>query len=137
LASKIPLGALGAILIVVAYNMSELEHFKSILKSGHTHDKLVLIATYILTVCVDLTFAVQIGVLLSALLFLKHMSEKTTLTSPDSDDEIAVFELVGPLFFGASDILNRALDARQEAPKQFIVDLRHVPLVDATGLHAL
>lgn len=136
LASKIPLGALAAILMWVAYNMSELDHCINIIK-GPKNDAFVLVITFILTVLIDLAFAVQIGVLLSALIFLKQMSEKTALTHLSHQDEVTHFELEGPLFFGAATVLNKALDEQTKKAKSFHINMRHVPFIDASGLNAL
>lgn len=159
LAAKIPLCALAAVLVFVAWNMSELEHFIDILK-GPWSDALVLIITFLLTVLVDLTVAVQIGIILSALLFLKHMTDSTTIQIctllfhdnahehpqlKDSDilfrndvpPEALVFEINGPFFFGVSDLLNETLRRLETLPRYFILRMRKVPLVDSTGIRAL
>jgi sulfate permease, SulP family len=156
-AGKIPLASLAAVLVFVAYNMSELDHFADILK-GPKSDALVLVITFGLTVFVDLIVAVQVGVLLAAFLFLKHMSEKTTVTvckllkkeaeevAPDESKNIAemsipqgveVFEINGPFFFGVCDILNEALRLVATKPKVFILRLAHVPLIDSSGMQAI
>jgi len=153
-AGKIPLATLAAILIVVAYNMAELEHFKEILK-GPKSDALILLTTFSLTLFIDLTVAVQAGVLIAAILFLKHMTEKTTvrlckiLENEEKSKEVLalpktppppgvnIFEIDGPFFFGVSDLLNEALRLLDTQPKVFILRMRSVPLVDGSGLQAL
>lgn len=159
LAGKIPLATLAAILIFVAYNMSEMEHFKEIIK-GPKSDALVLLATFLLTVFIDLTVAVQVGVLLAAFLFLKHMTDTTTVklckllqeeesseTHMEAEEEplwkiaipkdVAVFEIEGPFFFAVSDLLNEALKRLEKKPKLFVLRLRTVPLIDSSGMHAI
>lgn len=154
LAGKIPLSALAAILIYIAYVMSDLEHFIEILRGPKT-DALVLLTTFSLTVFIDLTVAVQAGVLLAGFLFLKHMSEKTTIkacqlaqndtlfqkenplwkTPPPPGVE--VFEIEGPFFFGVSDLPNEALRLHPTRPKVFILRMHSVPFIDTTGVQAL
>jgi sulfate permease, SulP family len=152
LAGKIPLATLASILIFVAYNMAEVDHFVDILK-GPKSDALVLLTTYTLTVVIDLTVAVQVGVLIAAFLFLKHMTEKTTVKTcallkqepkePSLHEHISppegveVFEIEGPFFFGVSDLLNEALRRYNKKPLFFILRMPHVPLVDGSGMHAL
>lgn len=159
LAGKVPLAALAAILIYVAWGMSELDHFYAILK-GPRSDALVLVATFLLTILIDLTVAVQVGVLLSAILFLKRMTDSTTVNvckfvleeeagssqeARDSDiifrkdvpSEVTVFEINGPFFFGVADLLNEKWRQFNTLPKIFILRMRKVPLVDATGIRAL
>jgi SulP family sulfate permease len=154
LAGKIPLAALAAILIYIAYNMSEHEHFREILR-GQKSEALVLLTTFSLTVLVDLTVSVQAGVLLSIALFLKRITEKTTIKvckiaqkedpNPKEDPlwknppppDVEVFEIEGPFFFGVSDLPNEALRLHPTQPKAFILRMRSVPLIDATGAQAL
>lgn len=158
-ASKIPLPALAGILVFVAWNMSEIEHFVAILK-GPFSDVCVLLMSFFLTVLIDLTVAVQVGVLLAAVLFLKRMTDSTTIkifkaiireeNSPieitedadilkrkDIPDDVTVFEINGPFFFGVSDLLNEGLELLGENPRAFILRLHKVPLVDITGIRAL
>lgn len=158
-ASKVPLASLAAVLVFVAWNMSELPHFFSILK-GQRNDALVLLTAFFLTIFVDLTVAVQIGVIVAAMLFVKRMSDSTTVNicqtllvenaheHPDSrDGEIifrkdvpentTVFELTGPFFFAVSDILNDQWRQMAKLPKIFILRMRRVSAIDATGIHAL
>lgn len=159
-AAKVPLPALAAVLVFVAWNMSELEHFFEILLKNPKSDALVLLTTFFLTVLVDLAVAVQVGVVLAAVLFLKKMTDSTTISLckvllhdnlhehpefHDSDiifrkdvpEQVTVFEINGPFFFGIADSLNEALRQESEIPKVFILRMRKVPLIDATGIKAL
>jgi SulP family sulfate permease len=158
---KIPMASLAAILVVVAWNMAEIKHFKNILKAPRS-DALVLVATFSLTVLVDLTVAVQVGVGLAGLLFIRRMSEVTEVAHvegsvfdlmagesrplPDDVDAIAdrevpdgveVYEINGPFFFGVAERLKRTLDGIGDRPAAFILRMRFVPMIDATGIHAL
>jgi SulP family sulfate permease len=157
LASLIPLAVLAAILVVVAYNMSEIDHFRHMFRMPRS-DALVMVVTFGLTVVVDLTLAVQVGVVLAALLFMRRMSEVTevgaaSLAGPDdgeadADDPDAtrnkqvppgvdVYEINGPFFFGVADRLKDELRNVQRPPKVFVVRMRRVPAIDATGMTAL
>jgi sulfate permease, SulP family len=158
-ASKVPLPALAGVLVFVAWNMSELDHFFSILK-GQRSDALVLMITFFLTVFIDLTVAVQVGVVLSAALFIKRMSDRTTievcqilldenvhehpaagdselLFRKDVPECAVVFEIHGPFFYAVADSLNEELRQRVDQPKVFILRMRRVPAIDATGIRAL
>lgn len=156
-AAQIPLAVLAAVLIFIAWNMSDLPHFIQILK-GPPSDAIVLVITFLLTVLIDLTVAVQVGVILAALLFVKRMTDSTTVKicqtlikeeeHPDLKDsdvilrkdvpsDVQVYEINGPFFFGVADQLNEELRELREKPKVFILRMRKVPLIDATGLHAI
>ena len=153
-AGYIPLATLAAILIVVAWNMSEKDHFKYLLRAPKG-DIAILLSVFTLTVAIDLTVAVQVGVVMAAFLFMKRMSEVTTVgahsilledengeeTEPMEEKElpkdVEVFEINGPFFFGVADKLKDVLDELEKPAKAFILRMRHVPAVDATGLHAL
>ncbi len=154
LVARIPLCSLAAILVIVAYNMSEWHTFAFLLKSPRS-DVAVLLTTFGLTVLVDLTAAVEIGMVLSAFLFMRRMAEMTTIDAAvdDRGDEeagggadrvrltvpkgVEVYDVSGPLFFGAADKLGEVLSQIQDPPKVFILRLGAVPVVDASGLHAL
>lgn len=156
LAKLIPLAALAGILIVVSYNMSELHHFASILK-GPKSDALVLILTFLLTVLIDLTVAVEVGIVLAALLFIKRMSEISNaevitreLRGDDDFNEdpnaialrsvpkgVEVFEVNGPFFFGMIDSFKNALRSIEKNIPVLIIRTRNVPAVDATAIHVL
>ncbi len=154
-ASLVPLPALAAILTFVAWNMSERNHFLEILK-GPWSDIFVLFITFILTVLFDLTVAVQAGVLLAVLLFLKRMTDSTTLKvckilteenveihdselilRKDVPQDVAIFEINGPFFFGVSNLLNEQLRLLPAKPRIFILRMRKVPIIDASGIHAI
>jgi SulP family sulfate permease len=156
LAKLIPLAALAGILVVVSYNMSERHHFASILK-GPRSDRLVLVLTFLLTVLVDLTVAVQVGIVLSSLLFIRRMSEISNVSmitrelrgdADPEDDPLAialrevpagveVFEVNGPFFFGMADTFWNALRNIEQPVPILIIRIRNVPAIDATGLHVL
>lgn len=135
-ASKMPLCVLSAILMVVAYNMSEIEHIKKIFK-GPRSDQILLVCTYILTVCVDLTFAVQVSACLAAFFFLKKMTEKSNVTLENVDDETLLIKFNGPFFFAIADKLNDALTQANPLPKKIVLECSAVSFIDATALQAL
>jgi SulP family sulfate permease len=162
-AAMVPLCALAAILVVVAYHMSEWRSFAGLLRAPRS-DLVVLILTFGLTIFVDLTVAVQVGIVVAALLFMKRMSDMTHvegLTSGFSDDDddpgelvesrrgkrivegheipkgVEVYEVNGPFFFGAADKIKDVLTEIAKPPKVFILRMRNVPAIDATGIHAL
>jgi SulP family sulfate permease len=156
LASRIPLASLAGILVVVSYNMSEHRHFASILK-GPRSDRLVLLLTFGLTVLVDLSLAVQVGIVLSSLLFMRRMSELANVNAitrdlkGDTDPEydplsimlrevpsgVEVYEVNGPFFFGMADVFWNALHQVENNVSVLIIRIRNVPAIDATGLHVL
>ncbi len=157
-AELIPMPALAAILVVVAYNMSEWRTFKKLLKSPKS-DVLILIVTFGLTVIIDLTVAIEVGIGLAALLFMKRMSDTTevqiitrglnegdvedegednySLASRDVPEDVAVFEVQGSLFFGAVEQFKETLKDIRSKPKVFILRMRNVIAIDATGLLAI
>ncbi|MGZ5209060.1 MAG: SulP family inorganic anion transporter, partial [Sulfuricurvum sp.] len=149
---KVPLAALSAILIVVAWNMSEIKHVRSIMKAPRG-DRVVLFVTFALTVLVDLNFAIQAGISLAAILFIHSMMGAVEIKSYDEEDEddddpdatsrkaipkdVEVYEIRGPLFFGIAEKVVDTLVLFDPPPRVFILRLRHVPMIDAAGLHAL
>jgi sulfate permease, SulP family len=145
-AAKVPLAALAAILVVVSYHMSEWHAFTRLLRAPKS-DIFVLIITFALTVFVDLTVAVQVGVVVASLLFMRRMAEVTNvegMTDVDQPDEltpqmrgVAIYEVNGPFFFGAADKLKDVLGEIEKKPKAFILRMRNVPAIDATGIYAL
>ncbi len=153
-AALIPMPALAAILIVVAYNMSEWVEFKDLLR-GPKSDAVVLLATFMLTVFIDLTVAIQVGVLLATFLFMKRMSDATQVTQvtetlSDTDETeardisklvvpegVEVFEIYGSLFFGAIERFKDAMRSVEKRPRVLIIRMRHVQTIDASGLHSL
>lgn len=158
-AAKIPLCALSAVLIYVAWNMSELGHFIEILR-GQKSEALILLVTFLLTVLIDLSVAVQVGVLLAAVLFVKKMTDSTTvevcrilveenakeapelrdsdiLFRKDIPDDVTVFEINGPFFYSVADLLSETLIHLDKTPRVFILRMRKVGVVDTTGIRAL
>lgn len=148
LAAQIPLACLAGILVVVAYNMSEWRNFASALK-GHRYDALVLLATFFITVVFDLVLAIEVGMVLAAFLFMKRMSDvvglKDVLGNEQGEEPgelkvppgVRVFEVNGPLFFGAAEMFQNAMTQINDREKVVIIRLRHVPLIDATGMHRI
>ena len=144
-AKLIPMAALAGILIVVAYNMSEWRQFKAILR-GSKFDITILLTVFLLTVFVDLTVAIEIGVVLSALLFMKRMSDSVIQVPQEVDSdliadysdlpkEISIYEINGPLFFASAKHYTETLKATGFKSKIIIIRMRHVPFIDSTGLH--
>ena len=144
----VPLAALAAVLLVVAWNMAEFENFRHLLR-GPVGDRVVLLLTFGLTVMFDLTVAIEVGVVLAALLFMHRMSttvEMQSSVAAADDDEgqrarlppgAEAFRIAGPLFFAVANRLDVALDAYRQAPKVFILRLRLVPMIDASGATAI
>jgi SulP family sulfate permease len=159
-AALIPMATLAGILVVVAYHMSEWRTFRAELRSPRS-DVAVLVTTFLLTVLVDLTVAVEVGIVLAAFLFMKRMSEVTNvrmITDEMSDDEdpdaeaarargrqlvvppgVQVYDVNGPFFFGAAESFKEAMlsGSGGVAPRVLILRMRQVPTIDATGLSAL
>ncbi|MDD2385384.1 MAG: sulfate permease [Bacteroidales bacterium] len=144
-AKLIPMSCLAGILIIVAYNMSEWRSFRSILR-GSAFDIIILLTTFFLTVLVDLSIAIQIGVVLSAILFMKRMADNGQAILTDTDTEIVenygslpkgieVYEISGPFFFGAAKHYAEMLKNHSSATEVIIIRMRHVPFIDATGIH--
>ena len=144
-AKLIPMSCLAGILILVSYNMSEWRSFVSILR-GSAFDIIVLLSTFFLTVLVDLTVAIEIGIVLSAILFMKRMADngQAILRDKESDTvenykdipkEIEIYEISGPFFFGAAKHYSQVLKGRPSSTKVLIIRMRHVPFIDATGTH--
>lgn len=151
----VPLAALAAILLIVAWNMAEIEHFKNLLR-GPREDRWVLLVTFALTVMFDLTVAIEVGVVLAAFLFMHRMSvvvemsRGVHLLETESDERmeepdqrarllpgVEVFQFSGPLFFAVANRLESLLDAYQTPPRVLIVRMRLVPLIDASGVYAI
>ncbi|MDR3390258.1 MAG: SulP family inorganic anion transporter [Sulfuriferula sp.] len=147
-AAYIPLAALAAILFVVSWNMSELHHFWDILTHAPKNDRVLLLITFLLTVFTDLVIAVNVGVLLAALLFMKQMTESVKITG-DSEADLAefcpvglpkgvqIYSIDGPFFFGAAESFERTLASLNADVQVLIVRLGRVPFIDATGIHSL
>lgn len=159
LVSDVPLASLAALLTVVAFNMSEHERFRHLL-SAPRGDWLVLLVTFGLTVFTNLTLAIEVGVVLAALLFMDRMARVVEIGSgtrlmdeadddlqpeldPDRDQRLRLppgveaFQINGPLFFGVASRLDDVLDQFAKAPRVFILRTRLVPMIDASGVHAL
>ena len=151
LASSIPLSCLSAILFVVAWNMSDLPHFFRLARGSPAPDVAVLLITFVLTVFVDLVVAVNVGVILAALMFMRRMALAVNIelqidspqTAADSLPReplprgVVIYGIEGPLFFGAAEKLERTLAHIQRPATTLILRLNHVPFVDATGLLAI
>jgi SulP family sulfate permease len=156
-AAYIPFATLGAILTIVAYHMSEWRAFKAEF-TAPLSDVTVMLATFILTVVVDLTVAIQVGMVLASFLFMKRMSEVTNIqmvtrefrdngdvfaTDPNSvrrrtvPDGVEVYEINGPFFFGAAKTFKEQVESVLGQPKVLILRMRNVPALDSTGMHTL
>lgn len=155
-AGLIPMATLAGILVVVAYNMSEWRLFVGLFRAPKS-DLLVLLSTFGLTVLIDLTVAIQSGVVLAAFLFMKRMSDVTQVgyvtdmlsdgeEDPDDPNSISrravprgveVFEIDGPFFFGAADKFKRTITQVRRRPRVLILRMRRVLTLDATGLKAV
>jgi SulP family sulfate permease len=150
LVSQIPLAALAAVLIMVSWHMSEIEHFIHLFKAP-VGDRLILLTTFFLTIFVDLTAALFIGMTLACFVFMKQMSQSSKascffpqeqegpekdelkdLTSDKIPPGVEIYAIQGPLFFGSTYLLKDL-----PSPQIFILDLEHVPMIDASGLFAI
>ncbi len=152
LAKYIPLATLSAVLVFVAYNMGEWHQFTRLSKWPKS-DAAVFLVAFGLTVLIDLTVAVEVGMVLAAVLFIKRISETTQITAVDESTEtegshhslrgktipdgVLVFRVFGAFFFGAADKLETALKRSKQQPKVLILRMRKVLAMDATGLNAL
>lgn len=153
----VPLAALAAVLLVVAWNMSEYQHFRHTM-SAPKGDRLVLLLTFLLTVFFDLTIAIEAGIVTAAFVFMFRMADAFEVSSgiklidENGDDRangadptqrarlpegVEAFQISGPLFFGAASRLDELFDQFFETPKVFILRMRLVPIIDASGVHAL
>ncbi len=156
LAREIPLAALAGILVVVSYNMAELDRFRSLLNAPRS-DVMVLLSTFALTVLVDLTVAVEVGVVMASLLFIRRMAEVSTvdpitqslkdgssteedplsLASRDVPHGVEVFEVQGAFFFGAAEKFKETMGSLERPPRLLVLRMRFVWALDATGMHVL
>ncbi len=149
-AGMIPMPTIAAILFVVAYNMCQWRPFTHLIQTAPKSDILVLLVTFFLTVVFDLVVAIEIGMLLTCLLFMKHMSDEThvdswTYVDDDSDavndhmqklaKEIRVYEITGPLFFGAANAIEHIVV--KDFTKCLVLRMRSVPALDSTAMNAL
>jgi SulP family sulfate permease len=147
LVSFVPMASLAALLLVVAWNMSERRHFKHIVAVAPKSDVTVLLTCFFLTVFFDMVKAVSVGVVLAALLFMKRMAELTQgriempAEGADTDrelpDGVVRYEIAGPLFFGAAQSAMGQIERLRPDVRIVILDLSRVPAIDATGLVAL
>ncbi|KXU39463.1 sulfate transporter [Ventosimonas gracilis] len=148
LAADIPLCALAAILFVVAWNMSDFAHFKHMLRRAPRADVVVLLVTFLLTVFSDLVLAVNIGVILAMLLFMRRMAASVAVQQQERGElaaelgqelppDVLVYSIEGPLFFAAVESMERALAHSPGTPRCLIIRLRRVPFMDITGLASL
>lgn len=144
LVSYLPMASLAALLIVVARNMSEARHFVRLARIAPKHDVIVMMTCFVLTVVFDMVIAVTVGVVLAALLFMRRMSVLTkaelgsaTKLKLDVPSGVRVYEIAGPLFFGAAKSAMEALHTVGDADHTYVLDMRSVPTIDATGLVAL
>lgn len=154
-AALIPMATLAGILVVVAYHMSEWKSFVSVMK-GPRSDVAVLLATFLLTVIVDLTVAIEVGMVLAAFLFMRKMIQHSNVSMfkrelDDDEDEndpdavssydipadTEVFEITGPLFFGAAYKFKEAMKFIEKPPRILILRMRKVPIIDATGIKTI
>ena len=155
-ASHIPMATLAGILVLVAYQMSEWRVFRAELRATKS-DATVLLATFLLTVFVDLTVAIAVGMVLASFLFMRRMAEVTDVRfvtrefgeiEEDRDDPnglrrrrvppgVEVFEIDGPFFFGAAEKFKEVFGQIARQPKVLVIRMRHVPAVDSSGLHVL
>lgn len=147
----IPMASLAAILVMVSYNMGEWDAFKNLLKAPKS-DSLIFIVTFLLTVFFDLVFAIGVGVVLSSLLFMRKMAEFTSVKSIIDDidsvdlleikntlkypEDIAMYEINGPFFFGATDKFISAIRDISSMPKILIIKMDKVPIMDSTAYHS-
>jgi SulP family sulfate permease len=158
LVAYVPLAALGAVLLVVAWNMAEKSEFLALVRASPA-DALVLLTTFVLTVFVDLTTGIAVGVVLGAFLFLHRMADAVEVASgielvtddqPDldpartaydsgqaTDPTVMVYRISGALFFGATAALSTVLDRVGSPPKAFVLDFSNVPLIDITAANSL
>lgn len=149
-AALIPMATLAGILMVVAYNMSEWKNFISVVK-GSKSDAAVLLVTFLLTVLIDLTVAIQIGMVLAVFLFMGRMTQISYVKQLSADamdiklgatqiqlpEGVEVFEVNGPLFFGAAYKFKDALRIVERPTKVLIIRMEYVPVIDATGIRIL
>ena len=157
-AALIPMATLAAILVVVAYHMSEWRAFRMELRSPRS-DVAVLLVTFLLTVFVDLTVAIEVGMVLAAILFIRRMAEVTNVSAVTREleddpseqvyggesavsrrrvpDGVEVYEINGPFFFGAAERFKDTLARVSGKPKVLIIRMRNVQALDSTGMHAL
>jgi SulP family sulfate permease len=151
-AANVPLAVLAAILFVVAWNMSEARHFVHMVRRAPRADVVILLVTFGLTVFADLVVAVNIGVVLAMLFFLRRMAGSVEVNRQSEASlrkefayrgfeglphGVQVYSVEGPLFYGAVEAFQHALSEAHPTPRVLVIRLRHVPFIDATGLQVL
>lgn len=149
-AGRIPMPTIAAILFIVAYNMCQLRTFVNLVKTAPKSDVIVLVTSFVLTVIFDLVVAIEVGMVLACLLFIKRMSEETKVNgwtyvdedTPDVDEhlqklplQIRVYEISGPLFFGAASVIEEIVV--KDFTTCLVLRMRSVPALDSTALNAL
>jgi len=153
LAKYIPMACLAGVLVIVSYNMSEWRTFKQLLR-GTKSDVSVLLITFFLTIIFDLTIAIEIGLLIACLLFMKRVAETTKISintdiiDPSAQTDmvvkdnhlvikkgIEVYEIDGPYFFGIANRFEEIMIRQHHHPKVRVIRMRHVPFIDSTGLY--
>ena len=147
LVAYVPMASLAALLLLVAWNMSDVRHFAHTLRVAPRSDVAVLLTCFGLTVLFDMVLAIAVGVVLAALLFMQRMSELTSsrVLAPSSQQDesravpegVAVYEIAGPLFFGAAQRAMGAIETVGSGARAVVLALGSVPVIDATGLVAL
>jgi SulP family sulfate permease len=144
LAGSVPLAALAAILFVVAWNMSDVRHFVRMARRAPAADVAILLVTFGLTIFADLVVAVNVGVLLATLHFLRRMATSVEVQQeplPEADlpapEGVLVYAINGPFFFAAVDSFERALASTHTDPRALVIRLGRVPFMDITGIHAI
>ena len=155
LAAYIPMSCLAGVLVIVSYNMSGWRTFMQLMKNPKS-DVIVLLITFFLTVIFDLTVAIEVGLLIACLLFMKRMAESTQIKviadEIDPNDEtdaevheehliipkgVEVYEINGPYFFGIANKFEELMAAMEDHPKVRVIRMRRVPFIDSTGIHNL
>ena len=155
LAAYIPMSCLAGVLVIVSYNMSGWRTFMQLMKNPKS-DVIVLLITFFLTVIFDLTIAIEVGLLMACLLFMKRMAESTQIKviadEIDPNDEtdaevheehliipkgVEVYEINGPYFFGIANKFEELMAAMEDHPKVRVIRMRRVPFIDSTGIHNL
>lgn len=149
-AGMIPMPTIAAILFIVAYNMCQWRTFVNLVKTAPKSDVIVLVTSFVLTVIFDLVVAIEVGMVLACLLFIKRMSEETKVNgwtyvdedTPDVDEhlqklplQIRVYEISGPLFFGAAGVIEEIIV--KDFTTCLVLRMRSVPALDSTALNAL
>ncbi len=158
LLSYVPLAALAAILAVVAWNIAEFGHIRRILTRASLGDRAVLATTFLVTLLVDLTTAIELGVVMAALLFMHRMANAVEIEAgvalidqdradsaprerdvlaPANTPDVVVYRINGPFFFGATEKFSATLSRIGQTPRRFVLDLAGVPFIDSTAATAL